>query len=211
MTMLPLTEMFVSVQGETSFCGLPTFFVRTAACNLRCTWCDTTYSFGRGMPTPLEEIEERIAESGVKHVCITGGEPLLHQESLELMQRLVENGYTVSLETSGSLPIDRVDPRVHVILDLKCPGSGMEAKNDWTNIAALLPHHEVKFVIKDRLDYDWSKEVMQRHHLPNVLFAPVFEELPSKQLVEWILADKLAVRLNLQTHKFIWDPQTKGV
>ncbi|MEC7839590.1 MAG: radical SAM protein [Chlamydiota bacterium] len=210
-----LIEIFSSVQGETHLSGLPTVFVRTAACNLRCTWCDTNYSFGRGTPTTIDSIVKEVEEAGLPHVCITGGEPLLQKNIHQLMSILCDRGYTVSIETGGSLPINNIDARVITILDIKCPGSGMESKNLWENIKNLRPHDEIKFVILDRNDYDYTKKVIEKYHLKNrkhpVLLSPVHDELESKQLVEWILEDKLPVRLNLQLHKFIWTPQTRGV
>ncbi len=212
---LNIIELFASVQGETSFTGLPTYFVRLAACNLRCTWCDTTYSFGRGTPYSLDEITAKITESGITAVCVTGGEPLLQQNVHLLMRHLCNRGHKVSLETSGSLSTKAVDPRVSVILDIKCPGSGMEAKNLWENLEWLKPADEVKFVIKDETDFEYAKEVCQRYSLfrkvNNVLFSPVYGAMDSQLLVAWILRDKLPVRLNLQMHKFIWSPDTKGV
>lgn len=210
---LNITELFRSVQGETSFSGLPTYFIRLAACNLRCRWCDTPYSFPRGEPTDIEDILERVEQSGCRYVCVTGGEPLLQKEVHPLMKQLADRGYVVSLETGGSLTIREVDPRVKVILDLKCPGSGMEAKNDWTNIPLLKPVDEIKFVIADKIDYEWSKTICTRYRLwaHHVLLSPVHGELDPKQLVEWMLDDKLPARLNLQLHKYIWGALVKGV
>jgi len=210
-----LIEIFRSVQGESHLSGLPTVFVRTAACNLRCSWCDTTYSFGRGTPTTFESIISEIEDSGLKHVCITGGEPLLQKNIHLLMKLLCDRGFTVSIETGGSLPIDRIDQRVITILDIKCPGSDMEGKNLWANLKVLRDHDEVKFVILDRKDYDYAREIMDRYKLTErhhpVLISPVHGELDSQELVGWILEDSLPVRLNLQLHKFIWTPQTRGV
>jgi 7-carboxy-7-deazaguanine synthase len=212
---LQLIELFASIQGETSFTGLPTTFIRLAACNLRCTWCDTTYSFGRGTTYHLDSISQKVKDFGLPYVCITGGEPLLQKNVYKLMSSLCDQGYILSLETSGSLSIDEVDSRVHVILDVKCPGSAMDHKNFLPNLSLLKPKDEVKFVIKDRLDYDFSKTFCTRHALfkkqTEVLFAPVFGELDPKTLVEWIIEDKLPVRLNLQIHKFVWEPNMKGV
>ncbi|OJU79887.1 MAG: 7-carboxy-7-deazaguanine synthase QueE [Chlamydia sp. 32-24] len=212
---LSLIEIFKSVQGETSFTGLPTTFIRLAACNLRCSWCDTTYSFGKGTPFTLDSIIEQTKLFACKHVCITGGEPLLQKNVYFLMQKLCDENYIVSLETSGSLLIDEVDPRVNVILDIKCPKSLMEHKNEWKNIALLKSHDEVKFVIQDFEDYSYAKNICEKYQLftkvKEVLFSPVFEKLATHELVEWILKDNLPVRLNLQIHKFIWDPLTKGV
>lgn len=212
---LNIIEIFASVQGETSFTGLPTTFIRLAACNLRCTWCDTAYSFGRGTPLALDAILEQTASFACHNICVTGGEPLLQATVHPLMQALCDRGYCVSLETGGSLTIQDVDPRVHVILDIKCPASAMSEKNLWSNIALLKKKDEIKFVIADAADYAYAKEVCERYQLLNqvgeVLFSPVFGQLDPKELVRWILNDKLAVRLNMQLHKFIWDPATKGV
>lgn len=212
---LNLIEIFASVQGETSFTGLPTVFIRLAACNLRCQWCDTTYSFGRGTPYALEDILEKTHSFGCKNICITGGEPLLQKNVYPLMKALCDSGYTVSLETSGSLSTDQVDPRVHIILDIKCPDSLMSHKNHWENLDMLKKQDEVKFVIMSRQDYDYAKEICERYQLfqkvKEVLFSPVFESLEPQILVQWILEDRLPIRLNLQIHKFIWDPATKGV
>lgn len=212
---LQIIEIFASVQGETSFAGLPTTFIRLAGCNLRCSWCDTTYSFGRGNIFSYESIFQKVSDFGLKYICITGGEPLLQKNVYGLMSQLSDKGHILTLETSGSLNIDEVDPRVHVILDVKCPGSNMDHKNCLQNLSLLKEKDEVKFVIKDREDYDFAKNICHQYRLFNrhneILFSPVFEELESKQLVAWIVEDKLPVRLNLQVHKFIWEPQTQGV
>jgi len=213
--MLNLTEIFASVQGESRLSGLPTTFVRLAACNLRCSWCDTPYSFGRGTATPLEAVVRKVEQNGCPYVCITGGEPLLQENVHSLMKRLCDLGYRLSLETGGSLSIEKVDPRVSVILDIKCPGSGMAHKNRLENLALLKPIDEVKFVLKERSDYDWAKALCEEKELfsrkPEVLFSPVHGILNPQELVGWILEDKIPVRLNLQIHKFIWSPETKGV
>jgi 7-carboxy-7-deazaguanine synthase len=212
---LNIIETYCSVQGETSFSGLPTTFIRLAACNLRCTWCDTPYSFGRGKPETIGAIIERVDELGAPYVCVTGGEPLLQKDVNVLMNLLCDRGYTVSLETSGSLSTEMVDPRVVTILDIKCPGSGMSQKNAWENLKRLRPHDEVKFVIKDRQDYDWTKDVCEKYSLhkrdKEVLLSPVHGVLNPQPLIEWMLKDRLPVRLNLQVHKWIWAPETQGV
>lgn len=212
---LNLIEIFRSVQGETSYTGLPTTFIRLAACNLRCTWCDTTYSFGRGEPWEIETILEKTRELGCKYVCITGGEPLLQKGVHTLINKLCDEGYKLSIETGGSLSIHEVHKDVKVILDIKCPGSGMSDKNHWDNIPLLKKSDEVKFVLLDRADYEWARNTCQKHQLFNtvteVLLSPVHGKLDSKELIQWMLEDKLDVRLNLQLHKFIWDPETKGV
>lgn len=212
---LNLIEIFRSVQGETSLTGLPTTFIRLAACNLRCSWCDTAYSFGRGIAYTLPDILTQVKENGCQHVCVTGGEPLLQQNVFTLMDELCNQKYTVSLETGGSLCIANVNPKVLTILDIKCPASSMNHKNLWSNLDILRHHHQVKFVIQNEQDYLYAKEVCQKHQLfekiKEVLFSPVFGLLNPQDLVQWILNDKLPVRLNLQIHKFIWSPTTKGV
>lgn len=212
---LNLTELFSSVQGETSYSGIPTTFIRLAACNLRCTWCDTAYSFGKGKPFSFEQIFEKIEKAGPRHICVTGGEPLLQSSLVPFLKLLCDRNYIVSLETGGSLPTKEVDPRVVVILDVKCPGSGMEEKNYWDNLLNLRPHDEVKFVLLNRGDFDYACKVCEKYQLfkrtPFPLFSPVHGILDPKLLVEWILADKLPVRLNLQQHKYIWSPTTRGV
>lgn len=209
---LYLTEMFTSIQGESSLAGLPTVFIRLSGCNLRCTWCDTPYSFARGNAKSLEDIFRYVEKQGVKHVCITGGEPLLQKNVHPLMSGLSERGFIVSLETGGSLSIAKVDPRVSVILDIKCPASGMSEKNDFSNLTLLKLNDEIKFVIADENDYNFAKNIIEEYDIhQNVLLSPVFDALEPKQLAEWILRDKLNVRLNLQIHKFIWDPLAKGV
>lgn len=212
---LNIIEIFASVQGETSFSGLPTTFIRLAACNLRCSWCDTTYSFGRGTATSITQILQQTKDNGCRHVCITGGEPLLQENVYPLMKTLADQGYFVSLETGGSLSIDKVDSRVTTILDIKCPGSQMSHKNLWANLSLLNQNSQVKFVILDRNDYEYAKNISDQYQLfskvSEVLFSPVFGVLDPKTLVEWILEDRLPVRLNLQLHKFIWSPLTRGV
>lgn len=212
---LRLIELFGSVQGETSFSGLPTTFIRLASCNLRCTWCDTPYSFGRGDPYTLENILGQVKQNHLKWVCITGGEPLLQENVYPLMQELVDLGYIVSLETSGSLCTQRVPEKVAIILDIKCPGSGMESKNLFSNLNHLKNNDEVKFVIKDENDYRYSLDICRKFALfereKQPLFSPVHDELDPKLLIDWIKKDKIPARLNLQVHKFIWSKDTKGV
>lgn len=212
---LQIIELFFSVQGESRFVGWPTSFIRLAACNLRCSWCDTTYSFGRGTTIPLQEIVTKVEEWAARYICITGGEPLLQPTVHTLISSLCDRGYILSIETSGSLPIESIDPRAHVILDIKCPGSGMENKNLWSNIEYLKEKDDVKFVILDRCDYDYAVDKCHSLNLfdktKSILFSPVFGSLESKLLTEWILADRLPIRLNMQLHKYVWPPNTKGV
>lgn len=211
---LAIIEIFASIQGETSFTGLPTTFIRLARCNLRCSWCDTTYSFTRGTPHSLDSIINQVQQNSCRHVCITGGEPLLQENVHALMRELCNLGYIVTIETGGSLSTEKIDPRVTVILDIKCPGSGMSEKNEWRNLSRLRKQDEVKFVIQDLNDYTYAKGICSQYSLYQkcaVLFSPVHQVCEAQELVKWILHDKIPVRLNLQIHKFIWDPQTRGV
>lgn len=212
---LYLTEIFTSVQGETTFAGLPTVFIRLSGCNLRCNWCDTTYSFKRGIKYTLDEICNWVSDAQTKYICITGGEPLLQKPVYELMNRLLEMNKIISLETSGSISTEKVPEKVHVILDIKCPGSGMDKKNYWNNIHFIRAKDEVKFVLTDRADFDWMLNITQQHQLfnktPHILLSPAFGSLDAQTLVKWILESKLPFRLNLQLHKYIWTPTTKGV
>lgn len=204
---LRITEMFLSLQGETSRVGLPTVFVRLAGCPLRCRWCDTPYSFQGGETVTLSDLLRRVADYGVKTVCVTGGEPLAQKHCLTLLTALCDAGYSVSLETSGALDIGGADPRVSRIVDIKPPGSGEEARNRWENLALLTPQDELKFVLADRADYEWARELLRDEHLDRrcpVLFSPVQGELPPAQLAEWILADRLPVRMQVQLHKILW-------
>lgn len=204
---LRVTEVFLSLQGETSRAGLPTVFVRLTGCPLRCRWCDTPYSFQGGETVTLTDLLRRIADYGVKTVCVTGGEPLAQKNCPALLTALCDAGYSVSLETSGALDISGVDPRVSRIVDLKPPGSGEDARNRWENLAHLTPHDEIKFVLADRADYDWARAILRDEHLDRicpVLFSPVQGELPPAQLAEWVLADRLPVRMQVQLHKILW-------
>lgn len=204
---LRITEIFLSLQGETSRTGLPTVFVRLAGCPLRCRWCDTTYSFQGGETVSVDEVLARVAAFGVPVVCVTGGEPLAQKNCLPLLARLCDAGYSVSLETSGALDVSAVDPRVSRIVDLKPPASGEAARNRWANLAHLGAHDEIKFVLADRADYEWAREVLRERALERVcpvLFSPVQGELAPVQLAEWILADRLPVRMQVQLHKLLW-------
>lgn len=211
---LKITETFHSIQGESTFAGLPCFFVRLAGCPLRCRWCDTEYSFQGGEWRTFDELLAQVDGSGCRLVEITGGEPLSQPGSLVLMKVLADRGYTVLLETSGALPVDGVDERVHRIIDLKCPGSGEEAANRWTILDQLRPTDQIKFVIADRRDYEWARDVIGRHRLCSrirVLVSPVHGELAPRDLAAWVLADKLEVRFQLQLHKYVWPAETRGV
>lgn len=204
---LRLTEVFLSLQGETSRAGLPTVFVRLTGCPLRCRWCDTTYSFQGGETVTLTALLAQVAAFGVKTVCVTGGEPLAQKSCLPLLRALCDAGYSVSLETSGALDVSQVDSRVSRIVDIKAPESGEEARNHWENIAYLTAHDEIKFVLANRADYDWAREVIQAQRLDKVspiLFSPVQGELSPAQLADWVLADRLPVRLQMQLHKVLW-------
>ncbi|HUJ08438.1 MAG TPA: radical SAM protein [Verrucomicrobiae bacterium] len=232
---LIINEVFQSIQGESSYAGLPCVFVRLTACNLRCTWCDTTYSFHEGTPMTVGDVIVKVLEFNCPLVEITGGEPLLQPNVFPLMTRLCDLGKRVLLETSGSVDVSGVDPRVVKVMDLKCPGSGECEKNLYDNIRHLDKKDEVKFVIADRADYDWAKGVLAEYGLPGictVLFSPVWgaegavsatgNELNTagtavstpatlKNLAEWMLADKLPVRMQTQWHKYVWGADARGV
>lgn len=212
--MLKVNEIYFSVQGESSKAGLPCVFIRLTYCNLRCSYCDTEYAFYEGKDQSVESVLKEVKKYKCRLVEVTGGEPLVQQESVELMKRLADQGYEVMLETGGSLPIEPVDKRVKIILDLKCPSSMMMKKNLYDNIEHIKPIDEIKFVIGTREDYDWSKDIIDKYKLTDkceILFSVVFGELEPVTLVNWILEDKLNVRFQLQMHKFIWEPTTKGV
>ncbi len=202
-----VTEIFHSIQGEADAVGWPTVFVRLTGCPLRCTWCDTPYSFQGGDKRPLDDVLREVASYRTRHVCVTGGEPLAQRNCLPLLTTLCDAGHQVSLETSGALDISAVDPRVCKVVDLKCPGSGESARNRFENLAHLTPRDQLKLVIADRADYEWARELCQAHGLPTictVLFAPVADALPATTLAEWILADRLPIRFQLQLHKVLW-------
>jgi len=212
--MLKVNEIYHSIQGESSKSGLPCVFVRLTYCNLRCAYCDTEYAFYDGEDKSIEEIINEVKKYNCKLVEVTGGEPLVQKECLDLMKRLCDEGFDVMLETGGSLTIRDIDERVQIIMDLKCPSSKMEKKNLYENINFLKPKDELKFVIGNREDYDWSKEIISKYDLKTkseILFSVVFGELEPVSLVNWIIEDKLDVRYQLQMHKYIWHPETKGV
>ena len=204
---LIVSEIFHSLQGEASRIGLPTVFVRLTGCPLRCSWCDTEHAFSGGQRLAVTEILDQVAGFGTPHVCVTGGEPLAQKNCLPLLAALCDAGHDVSLETSGALDIAAVDPRVARIVDLKAPGSGESARNRWQNLPLLTPRDELKFVLKDRADYEWARGVIIEHRLDTrcpLLFSPVQDALEPQLLAEWILADRLPVRFQLQLHKLLW-------
>ena len=224
-----LIEIYKSVQGESSFAGFPCIFVRLAGCNLRCSWCDSEYTFTGGHKSSIEDVISRVRSlAPVKLVEITGGEPMLQErEVVPLMQQLLDNGFEVLIETSGERPLENVPKAVHKIVDVKCPGSGESGSFRISNLDALTPADEVKFVIADRADYEFARDFAREHQLEqktqNILFSPAFRKdagpardarnclLDPRELVEWILSDGLHARLGLQIHKFIWEPMKKGV
>lgn len=205
--MLRIHEIFFSLQGESSRVGLPTVFVRLTGCPLRCGYCDTEYAFHGGSTQSFNEILAQVAQHNTKYVCVTGGEPLAQKPCHELLKLLCDAGYSVSIETSGAMDISPVDPRVSVIMDIKTPGSGEVTKNLWQNIGSLKSKDEVKFVLADRADYEWAKQILVEHGLINtcpILLSPVYSTLNPSQLAEWVLEDKLPVRMQLQLHKILW-------
>ena len=202
-----VTEIFLSIQGEAAQVGWPTVFVRLTGCPLRCRWCDTGYAFAGGQALDIDEALQRVADFGVRHVCVTGGEPLAQAGCLPLLQELCDQGHAVSLETSGALDIGAVDPRVAVVMDLKAPGSGETERNRIDNLAALKPGDQVKFVLAGRTDFDWAVDLLRRHPLPEgveVLFSPVHGELEPRLLADWIVEARAPVRFQLQLHKLLW-------
>jgi len=204
---LKIAEIFLSLQGEARDAGWPTVFVRLTGCPLRCQYCDTAYAFHGGQWYGIDAILAEVASHGVRHVCVTGGEPLAQKRCIQLLQELCDAGYHVSLETSGAIDISEVDSRVSRVLDIKTPGSNEASRNCWENIALLTPHDQVKFVVCDRTDYDWAKAIVAEHHLDercDVLFSPSYTQLDPRQLADWIVADKLPVRFQMQLHKQLW-------
>ncbi len=209
-TTLRITEIFFSLQGETNRIGLPTVFIRLTGCPLRCQYCDTAYAFHGGTMMGLEAVLEETKRYRTRFVTVTGGEPLAQKGCSELLRRLCDEGYAVSLETSGAIDVSVVDPRVMKILDLKTPGSGEVEKNRYENLACLTANDQIKFVICDRNDYEWCRTQLGEHKLTEhceVLFSPSHEQLPARQLADWILADGLPVRLQIQLHKYLWGNQ----
>ena len=210
-----VTEIFASIQGETSLAGLMTSFVRLSGCPLRCSWCDSTYTFKQGTKWTIHALIQKIEDMGWKHVCITGGEPLIQPALIPLLNTLEQKGFSLSLETGGAYPIDTIPNDVKIILDVKCPASGMSDKNHFQNFSHIKPNDEIKFVIKDFDDYSWAKEVIAQHNLfarsNTILFSPVWGILEPHDLVSWICRDQLPVRFNVQLHKYIWGSEVKGV
>ena len=211
---LRIHEIYKSIQGESTFAGLPCVFVRLTACHLRCVWCDTPHAFKEGETISFEDVLNRVLAFDCPLVELTGGEPLLQAEAFDLMSALADRGKTVLLETSGSLPVDLVDRRVRIVMDLKCPDSGECESNLFENIDYLKPVDEIKFVIASRRDFDWTVETIRRHRLDErfeVLLSAVFDKVKPVELVDWLLETNLNVRMQLQMHKYIWDPKARGV
>ena len=207
---LRITEIFLSLQGEARDAGWPTVFVRLTGCPLRCQYCDTAYAFHGGQWRDVDAILDDVAGHGVQHVCVTGGEPLAQKRCLALLTRLCEAGYSVSLETSGAIDIAGVDPRVSRVLDIKTPGSAEVERNLWDNLALLTAHDQVKFVICSREDFDWAKDVISRHGLHevcDVLFSPSHTQVLPRELADWIVAERLPVRFQMQLHKLLWNDE----
>jgi 7-carboxy-7-deazaguanine synthase len=213
--MLTVNEIFYSIQGESTRAGRPCVFVRLTACDLRCSWCDTTYAFHEGGKRSVDDVVAAVEAYACPLVEITGGEPLLQEDVYPLIDRLMALDLTVLLETGGHRSIARVPAAVVKIVDVKCPGSGEAQRNDWSNLGRLAPHDEVKFVVSDRADYEFARRIIAEHHLApragEILLSPVHGVLDAKSIAEWILEDHLPVRLQLQVHKYIWPPDTRGV
>lgn len=212
---LVIHEIYASIQGESTFAGLPCTFVRTTGCNLRCSWCDSPHAFYTGTRMKREEVLAKALATGTELVELTGGEPLLQPGVVPLLTELCDAGRTVLIETSGEADVSKVDPRVHKIMDLKAPGSGESHRNRWSNLDHIGPRDEIKFVLAGREDYEWMRAVVNERDLPkrtkNLLASTVFGKLASKDLVAWVLEDRLPVRVQLQMHKYIWDPNATGV
>lgn len=207
---LKITEIFYSLQGETNTVGLPTVFVRLTGCPLRCVYCDTTYAFKGGERLSFEQIFQKVAEYQCQYITVTGGEPLAQPECIALLTALCDKGYIVSLETSGALDVSKVDSRVIKVIDLKTPSSGELEKNLYENIQYALEKDQVKFVIGNQEDYQWSKKIMAQYDLPNktqVLFSPIYETIEARELADWILQDQLSVRFQVQLHKYLWNDE----
>ncbi len=211
---MKVCEIFTSIQGESSYAGIPCTFIRLSGCNLRCTYCDTKYAYDEGKQMSEEDILTEIELAGLKLVEITGGEPLLQKEVFKLISNIIAKGHTLLIETNGSKSIKDIDKRAIVILDIKTPGSGMHEKMDFSNFELLKNNDELKFVITDRIDYEWAKELILKFGLSDkcrLLLSPAYGILPPKELVRWMIDDKLKARLNLQIHKYIFGPEKRGV
>jgi 7-carboxy-7-deazaguanine synthase len=217
---LRVTEIFYSIQGESTWAGVPCTFVRLTGCPLRCVWCDTAYAFHGGERMSFDEIVARVRAYPADVIEVTGGEPLAHAPAYALMKRLLEEGYTVLVETSGAFDVAPLDPRVHKIMDLKCPGSGESHRNRWENLEHLTERDEIKFVVKDRNDYEWARETIRARGLDArveagslraLLVSPVWGDIDLEELADWILEDALRVRLQMQLHKLVWGPERTGV
>jgi 7-carboxy-7-deazaguanine synthase len=212
---LRVNEIFHSIQGESTRAGRPCVFVRLTGCNLRCVWCDTEYAFYEGQQMAIAEIVAQVRSYGCELVEVTGGEPMLQKGIHALLRALLQENRTVMIETSGERDLSGVDPRVIKIMDLKCPGSGEVARNRWSNLACLTPRDEVKFVLADRRDYEWARDVIAERGIATrvnaILMSPVFGQLAPATLASWILADRISVIMQLQLHKQIWDPSARGV
>jgi 7-carboxy-7-deazaguanine synthase len=217
---LRVTEIFHSIQGESTWAGLPCTFVRLTGCPLRCVWCDTEYAFHGGEKLGIDEIVDRVRAIGTPLVEITGGEPLIHANAFVLAERLLDSGFTVLVETSGAIDVARLDPRVHRIMDLKCPGSGEASRNLWSNLEHLTHRDEVKFVVADRADYEWMRDVIRSRGLDArveagtlraLLVSPVWDRVDLQELAAWVLEDRLPVRFQVQLHKLIWGANVPGV
>ena len=207
---LKITEIFLSLQGEARDAGWPTVFVRLTGCPLRCQYCDTAYAFFGGVWCGIDEILSEVASYGVRHVCVTGGEPLAQKRCLDLLRRLCDAGYHVSLETSGAIDISDVDQRVSRVLDIKTPGSAEVARNRWENLPLLTAHDQIKFVICSREDYDWARGIVAEHRLSarcDVLFSPSKSEIAARDLADWIVHDRLQVKFQMQLHKLLWNDE----
>ena len=213
--MLTVNEIFHSIQGESDYAGRPCVFVRLTACDLRCAWCDTPYAFHEGRKREVADVVAEVEGYGCPLVEVTGGEPLLQPDVYPLMDRLLAGGATVLLETGGHVSLERVPAGVVKIMDVKCPGSRESHRNDWDNLGRLAGRDQVKFVVADRADYEYAREVVRRHRLDArsaaVLFSPVHGVLPPERLAEWVLADRLGVRLQVQLHKYLWGAEARGV
>ena len=211
---MKINEIFTSIQGETSFAGLPFTFVRLTGCNLRCSYCDTQYAYEEGTERSIDQVLSEIQQRGVSRIVVTGGEPLLQNEIYTLCSQLADRGFIVLIETNGTISIKNIDQRVYRILDLKCPGSGMDAHMDFKNIGYLTARDEVKFVISDRSDFQWALAIIKRYNLEqisNILMSPAHQALHPRELAEWIIQEKLNARLQLQLQKYIWPDKMRDV